>query len=105
MFGLENWLTTLISYELTVAGLMLASVSFLLKEYLVEERKIALKKRSSLFFALILSLLIVPLFLTGIVSFIVALAEIPTSAKTVFTIVALSPLVPIAIIIAILWRS
>jgi hypothetical protein len=105
MFGLESWIASLISYELTIVGFMLASISFLAREFLSEERKIILSDRANPFFMFILSLLTVSILLIGVATFVVALSDIQLSVKIILLVVTLAPSAPITVVFALLWRE
>jgi hypothetical protein len=104
LFGLEQWLTTFVSLEITTVGLMLTATSVLIREYLSESRRLAVNSRVNLYFALISSLIAVPIVLICANAVIVLTADIPLSAKTVMTLFVVSPLFPIGIVLAILWK-
>jgi len=104
LYNLEEWLKTFVSLELTLSGLMLTASSFLIREYLAELRKVGVKKRDSLLFWLILSLVFVPIPLTAVNAFAIVSSDIQNFPKLVLLLTTLSPLIPISIILTILFK-
>ena len=83
---------------------MLTAASFLIREYLSENRRIKIGGRLDLYFYLLLSLAVTPIILSVVNVVVVVVSSIPLDIKSLMIIFVLAPLIPASIILYILWK-